>query len=157
MNASKKQLAKITNLKHEVGTLEDVLQDADVFIGVSAGGALKGEWIKKMKKPIIFAMANPVPEIFPDEAKKNGAFIYGSGRSDFENQINNSLVFPGIFRGIKEHNIKEITMDIKIRVAQAISKCLSEPLSVSNILPSSLDRSIGEVISKEMNESLGKL
>ncbi len=69
MNASKKQLAKITNLKHEVGTLEDVLQDADVFIGVSAGGALKGEWIKKMKKPIIFAMANPVPEIFPDEAK----------------------------------------------------------------------------------------
>ena len=72
-----------------------------MFIGVSSAGALKGEWIETMKNPIIFALANPIPEIFPDEAKKHGAFIYGSGRGDFENQINNSLVFPGIFKGIK--------------------------------------------------------
>ena len=72
-----------------------------MFIGVSSAGVLKGEWVKTMKNPIIFALANPVPEIFPEEAKKHGAFIYGSGRSDFENQINNSLVFPGIFKGIK--------------------------------------------------------
>jgi malic enzyme len=82
--------------------LQKVVEGADVFIGVSAAGSLKGEWIKTMNpKSIIFALANPTPEIFPEEAKKNGAFIYGSGRSDFENQINNSLVFPGIFRSIK--------------------------------------------------------
>lgn len=155
MNAAKDEVAKVTNLQKAHGSLEDVIQDSDVFIGVSVGGSFKGEWVKKMnKKPIIFAMANPIPEVFPDDAKKNGAFIYGSGRSDFENQINNSLVFPGIFRGIKDHNIKEITMAIKIGVAVAISKCVSGPLTVGNILPSSLDKGISEVISEEMSLNL---
>lgn len=102
------------------------------------------------KDPIIFAMANPVPEIMPDEAKEAGAFIYGSGRSDFENQINNSLVFPGIFRGLKEHHIKEITMEIKIKSSEAIAKCLEEPLSREYIIPSTLSLNIGKVISDEM-------
>jgi malate dehydrogenase (oxaloacetate-decarboxylating) len=75
-------------------------------------------------KPIIFALANPTPEIFPDDAKQNGAFIYGSGRSDFENQINNSLVFPGIFRSIKEHHLKDITQDMKLKASIALSKCI---------------------------------
>lgn len=156
MNPAKNELAKITNLKKERGSLADVLQGADVFIGVSAGGALKGEWIQKMRKPIVFAMANPVPEVYPDEAKKNGAFIYGSGRSDFENQINNSLVFPGIFRGIKEHHIREITMEIKIRVAVALAKSLQKP-TVDCILPSSLDKHISVMISDEMGLQMQKL
>ena len=91
----------MTNPDKVSGSLEKVIEGMDVFIGVSAPGAFKGQWISRMaQKPIIFAMANPIPEIYPEEAKKNGVFIYGSGRSDFANQINNSLVFPGIFRGI---------------------------------------------------------
>ena len=117
MNGAKVELAKMTNQDKEKGPLGDVIQGADVFIGVSAGGALSGEMVKKMNKPIIFAMANPTPEIFPDVAKEHGAYIYGSGRSDFKNQINNSLVFPGIFRGIKEHNLRDIPIEMHIRVA----------------------------------------
>lgn len=121
---------------------------SDIFIGVSAAGALKGEWIKTMNdKPIIFALANPIPEIFPDEAKQNGTFIYGSGRSDFENQINNSLVFPGIFRSIKEHHLKEITQDMKLKASIALSKCIDRPAERDYIIPTSLDNHLSVVIS----------
>lgn len=106
MNDSKNEIAELTNSHKKQGQLKDVIENADVFIGVSVGGALKGEDVAKMSKnSIIFAMANPDPEILPEEAKENGAYVYGSGRSDFENQINNSLVFPGIFRAIVDHNL----------------------------------------------------
>lgn len=155
MNDAKRKVAKLTNHNKEKGTLEDVIKGADCFIGLSVAGALKKEWVKTMNKdPIIFAMANPVPEIMPDEAKEAGAFIYGSGRSDFENQINNSLVFPGIFRGLKEHHIKEITMEIKIKSSEAIAKCLEEPLSREYIIPSTLSLNIGKVISDEMAKTI---
>jgi malate dehydrogenase (oxaloacetate-decarboxylating) len=158
MNGAKKELATLTNKEQAKGSLEDVLQDADVFIGVSAADALKGEWVRKMKNPIIFAMANPNPEIMPEDAKKNGAFIYGSGRSDFENQINNSLVFPGIFRGIREHHVKQITMEIKTRVAIALARCVpADKLTVDFIIPNSLDLSIGKMISDEIGFHMQKL
>lgn len=106
------------NPKQHKGSLEDILHKCDAFVGVSAGGALKKSWIKKMAdKPIIFALANPNPEIMPDEAKQGGAFIYASGRSDFDNQINNSLVFPGIFKGIIKHDLPEITNQMKLLAA----------------------------------------
>jgi len=119
-----------------------------VFIGVSAANALKGEWVKKMNKPIIFAMANPVPEIFPEDAMQNGAYIYGSGRSDFQNQINNSLVFPGIFRGIKEHQLKDIPIEMHIRVAEGLAKAVGDKLSENFILPDSLNLDISKLISE---------
>lgn len=125
-----------------------MIHKADVFIGVSAAGALKGEWIKTMnERPIIFALANPTPEILPEEAKANGAYIYGSGRSDFENQINNSLVFPGIFRSIKEHHLKEITQDMKLKAAIALSKCLDHAPDREYVIPASLDKHLSVVIS----------
>lgn len=107
MNPIKEKIAQHTNIENKAGKLEDVIAGTDVFIGVSSAGALRGHWVSKMnQKSIVLAMANPIPEIMPDDAKASGAYVYGSGRSDFENQINNSLVFPGIFRGIWQHRIK---------------------------------------------------
>lgn len=134
------ELARLTNKDDLRGTLEDALEGADVFIGLSTAGVLKGEWIKKMgEKPIIFALANPVPEIMPDEAKANGAFIVATGRSDFDNQINNSLVFPGLFRGLIDNKIKKITTEIKLECALAIASLIKdEDLTPTNILPDAL-------------------
>ncbi|MFD3052251.1 malic enzyme-like NAD(P)-binding protein, partial [Streptococcus agalactiae] len=102
-------IAKLTNREFQSGSLEDALENADVFIGVSAPEALHAEWISKMAdKPIVFAMANPIPEIYPDQALKAGAYIVGTGRSDFPNQINNVLAFPGIFRGALDARAKTI-------------------------------------------------
>lgn len=104
---------------------------------------MKKEWIKRMnKKPIIFALANPVPEILPNDATEGGAFIYASGRSDFNNQINNSLVFPGIFKGILKHDLLEITDEMKLIAADAISKSLTKKASTKYIIPDSLDRDV---------------
>lgn len=135
------ELAKITNKKGLKGTLEDALVNADVFIGLSTAGVLKPEFIRKMgEKPIIFALANPIPEIMPDVAKQAGAFIVATGRSDFDNQINNSLVFPGLFRGILDNNIKKITDEIKLKCAVAIASLIKdEELTTTNILPNALD------------------
>lgn len=135
------ELAKLTNKNNLQGTLQDALVGADVFIGLSTAGVLKQEWIQKMSdKPIIFALANPVPEIMPDEAKAEGAFIVATGRSDFDNQINNSLVFPGLFRGLLDNNIKKITTEIKLECAIAIASLIKEEdLTVTNILPNALD------------------
>lgn len=148
------ELAKITNKTNLKGNLEVALIDADVFIGLSAAGALKPEFIKKMNKnPIIFALANPIPEIMPDEAKTAGAFIVATGRSDFENQINNSLVFPGLFQGILTHGIKKITDEIKLECAIAIASLVrDEDLSATNILPNALDiRVVGAIVNRLSN------
>lgn len=145
------ELAKITNKKGLKGTLEDALEKADVFIGLSTGGVLKPEFIKKMhEKPIIFALANPVPEIMPDEAKTAGAFIVATGRSDFDNQINNSLAFPGLFRGLLDHKIKKITDEIKLECAIAIASLIKdEDLTVTNILPNALDpRTVAIIVNR---------
>lgn len=135
------ELAKITNKENLQGNLEDALVKADVFIGLSTAGVLKPEFIKKMKEnPIIFALANPTPEIMPDEAKAAGAFIVATGRSDFDNQINNSLAFPGLFRGLLDNNIKKITEEIKLNCAIAIASLIKdEDLTPTNILPNALD------------------
>lgn len=138
------ELAKLTNKDNLKGTLEDALSQnggADVFIGLSTAGVLKSEFIHKMnEKPIIFALANPTPEIMPDEAKAAGAFIVATGRSDFDNQINNSLAFPGLFRGILDNDIKKITQEIKLNCAVAIASLIKdEDLTPTNILPNALD------------------
>lgn len=142
------ELAKITNKENLQGTLEDALVGADVFIGLSTAGVLKKEFIKGMKEtPIIFALANPTPEIMPDEAKEAGALIVATGRSDFDNQINNSLVFPGLFRGLLDNGIKKVTNEIKIECAMAIASLIKdEDLTVTNILPNALDPSVVGVI-----------
>ncbi len=142
------ELAKLTNKNNLKGTLEDALQGADVFIGLSTGGVLKGEFIKKMReKSIIFALANPIPEIMPDEAKKAGAFIVATGRSDFDNQINNSLAFPGLFRGLIDNNIKKITNEIKLECSIAIASLVNEKdLTTTHILPNALDPNVVKAI-----------
>ena len=144
-------LATLTNKQGLKGKLEDAMQGADVFIGLSAAGVLKPEYIKKMdEKPIIFALANPTPEIMPDEAKKAGAFIVATGRSDFDNQINNSLAFPGLFRGILDNKIKKITDEIKLECAVAIASLIKdEDLTTTNILPNALDPStVGVIVNR---------
>ncbi len=149
-NPWKMRLAGITNRRDIQGTLSDALNGADVFIGVSKGDVLKGSLIKKMnKKPIIFAMANPIPEIMPDEALKHGAFIVGTGRSDFPNQVNNVLAFPGVFLGALSARAKIITNGMKIGAAFALAACVDKP-TVGNILPSPLDKKVPKAIAIEV-------
>ena len=146
LNKYKKELAKATNRKKIKGTLEDALQGADVFIGVSVGGALKKEYIKKMAdKPIIFAMANPTPEIMPDEAK--GAAVIATGRSDFPNQINNVLAFPGIFRGALDAKATQITCGMKLAAAHAIADCVAKP-TAEKIMPSPLEKEVAKKVAE---------
>ncbi len=141
-NSWKMRLAGITNRSDTEGSLEDALENADVFIGVSKADVLNPEWIKKMAdKPVIFAMANPTPEIMPDVAKEAGAFIVGTGRSDLPNQINNVLAFPGVFRGAIDSRAKMITNGMKIAAAFALADCVND-LSVENILPSALNKEV---------------
>lgn len=152
LNAEKIKMLKITNPQNISGNLQESLKKADVFIGVSAPDILKLEFIKGMaEKPIIFAMANPIPEIMPDIAKKAGAFIIGTGRSDMPNQINNVLVFPGLFRGLLDNKIKVVADEIKIAVAEALANFLPKrELNTEKILPSVLDKRIAGVISRRM-------
>lgn len=148
------ELAKLTNKQDLRGNLEDALVGADVFIGLSTAGVLKGEWIKNMsEKPIIFALANPVPEIMPDEAKSNGAFLVATGRSDFDNQINNSLVFPGLFRGLIDNKIKKVTTEIKLECAIAIASLIKdEDLTTTNILPDALSPLVVNAIKTKLSK-----
>ena len=149
MNQMKKKIAEVTNLDNKIGSLGDVIEGTDIFIGVSSEKALKGHWVSKMnKKSIVFALANPIPEIMPNDAKASGAYVYGSGRSDFKNQINNSLVFPGIFRAIMQHRIKEITQEMKIKAAEAIAASITETARPNYIIPDSLDKDVAIRISK---------
>ena len=151
-NFAHEEIAKHTNLNGFKGSLKDGIKNADVFIGLSAPNLLNEEMIKSMnKKPIIFSLANPTPEIMPDSAKQYGAFVAASGRSDFPNQINNSLVFPGLFNGVLKHNIKKITNEIKLNCAFALASLVKEhELDVDYILPDALDRTVPETISNNV-------
>lgn len=141
LNPIKAEMAKITNFEHRAGTLEEVIRGADVFIGVSAPRTLTQEMVRTMAKdPIIFACANPVPEIFPDEAKAAGAAVVSTGRSDFPNQVNNVLCFPGIFRGALDARAADINDEMKIAAAKAIAGLVSEEeLCADYILPKAFD------------------
>lgn len=147
LNESKQRLAEITNPSNISGKLEDVLTGADVFIGVSQAGVLTPEMVKLMDKdPIVIAMANPVPEIMPDEAKAAGATVVATGRSDFPNQVNNSLAFPGIFRGALDHHVRQITDEHKIAAAVALATLIKNP-TPDKIIPGPFDEVILEAVS----------
>jgi len=148
ISGAKQKIALSTNMENRKGNLSDAIFGADVFIGVSAGGLLKEKMIKSMaKNPIIFALANPEPEVYPEQAKKSGAFIVATGRSDFENQVNNVLAFPGIFRGALDNNVKDITQKMLLKTASALSLCVPNP-SRNKILPNPFDKSVVSKISK---------
>ena len=146
-NVVKKRLASFTNPNHLNGKLSGALQKADVFIGVSVGNVVTEEMIRNMNdKPVVFAMANPVPEIDPELAKKAGAFIVGTGRSDYPNQVNNVLVFPGIFKGAIEIRAKRITDKMKLAAAYALAESIDD-LSVDKILPTPMDKGVAQNVS----------
>ena len=148
-------MAKRTNKSKQKGTLEDAVKGADVFIGVSAPGVLKPEWVKTMaEKSIIFAMANPTPEIFPDEAKAAGAYIVGTGRSDYPNQINNVLAFPGIFRGALDARAKNITLAMQLAAAKGLADIITpEKLSVDCILPNAFEPNVAKVVAESVKNA----
>ncbi len=150
LNSEKERMAEISNLELKDGNLEDVIKGADVFIGVSAPGVLTYDMVKTMAKdPLIFAMANPVPEIMPDEAHKAGALVVGTGRSDFENQINNVLAFPGIFRGTLDVRASDINDEMKIAAAYAIAGLISdEELKPEYVIPAPFDKRVGPAVAK---------
>lgn len=158
LNAEKIEMAEITNHKLEKGTLEEVLVGADVFIGVSAPGCVTPEMVKSMAKdPILFPMANPTPEIMPDLAKEAGAAVIGTGRSDFPNQINNVLAFPGIFRGTFDVRASDINDEMKVAAARAIADCVSdEELNADYIIPSALDKSVASKVAAAVAEAARK-
>ncbi|MFH1254997.1 MAG: NADP-dependent malic enzyme [bacterium] len=147
LNFSKKEIAKKTNKEKIKGGLSEAMKGADVFIGVSAGNLVSAEMIKSMREnPIVFAMANPVPEIMPELALKAGAAIVGTGRSDFPNQINNALVFPGIFRGLLDNKIKQATTAIKIKAAIALAGTVKP--NKNKILPAITDKRVVKAVAK---------
>ncbi len=151
----KKMLCDITNLEDMRGTLADALAGADVFVGVSVGGVLKTEMIKAMNPdPIVFAMANPVPEIMYDEAMEAGVKVMGTGRSDFPNQINNVLAFPGIFRGALDAGARDINYEMKLAAARAIAELVEpEKLCAEYIIPSALDPRVAEHVARRVGEA----
>ena len=155
LNAEKVEMAKITNKAKEKGTLAEVIKGADVFIGVSAPGTVTKEMVASMAKdPILFPMANPVPEIFPDEAIAAGAKVVGTGRSDYPNQINNVLAFPGIFRGALDVRAKDINDEMKVAAAKAIASLVSdEELSAEYIIPNAFDERVGKTVSEAVKEA----
>ena len=155
LNPIKEEMAKITNFDHEKGTLAEIIHDADVFIGVSAPGTLTADMVRTMAKdPIIFACANPTPEIFPDEAKAAGAAVVSTGRSDFPNQVNNVLCFPGIFRGALDVRASDINDAMKIAAAKAIASLVSdEELNADYILPAAFDPRVKDAVAKAVAEA----
>jgi malate dehydrogenase (oxaloacetate-decarboxylating) len=150
LNPEKERMAEISNLERKKGNLEDVIKGADVFIGVSAPGTVTGKMVKSMSKdPLIFAMANPVPEIMPEEAHAAGALVVGTGRSDFENQINNVLAFPGIFRGTLDVRASDINDEMKIAAAYAIAGLVSDDeLKPEYVIPAPFDERVGSAVAK---------
>ena len=155
LNSEKEEMAQISNLLCKKGSLADVLAGADVFIGVSAPGTLTKEMVATMaKEPIVFAMANPTPEIFPDEARAAGAAVIGTGRSDFPNQINNVLAFPGIFRGALDVRASDINDEMKIAAARAIAGIIAEEeLSPEYIIPSALNQRVAPAVAKAVAQA----
>lgn len=148
LNSSQQKIAKVTNKGDIRGTLDDVIQGTDVFIGVSGPAALNKEQVKRMEKdPIVFAMANPIPEIHPEDAFAAGAKVVGTGRSDYPNQINNLLAFPGIFRGAIDSAASDITVEMKIAAAYAIAKVIPEKeLSAKYVIPNALNKDVPKVV-----------
>ncbi|MBQ0004353.1 MAG: NAD-dependent malic enzyme [Clostridiales bacterium] len=155
LNDAKKEIAAITNTDKVAGTLEDVIKGADVFIGVSAPGLVTQDMVKSMAKdPIIFACANPTPEIFPDEAKAAGAAVVSTGRSDYPNQVNNVIAFPGIFRGTLDVRARDINDEMKIAAAYAIAGLISdEELTADYILPKPFDPRLKDAIAEAVAEA----
>lgn len=152
LNSTKKEMAKLTNRNRVTGSLSDALENADVFIGVSVPGVLKQEMIGRMKKnPIIFAMANPIPEIMPAEAHEAGAQIIATGRSDFPNQINNVLAFPGLFRGVLNARASGFTYDMYVAAAYAIADCVPVPSS-EEIIPSAFDEQVAQKVAQTVED-----
>lgn len=158
LDSEKAYMATITNKEHKTGLLADALGGADVFIGVSAPNVLKPEMIKTMaENPIVFAMANPTPEIMPDKAWQSGAAVVGTGRSDFPNQINNVLAFPGVFRGALDCRAKEINEEMKVAASLAIASLVpDDKLSAEYILPNALDKRIGSAVAKAVVDAAVK-
>lgn len=154
-NDSLKELAQITNPNNETGTLKDAIRNADVFIGVSAPNLVTKEMVKTMNSDaIIFAMANPTPEIFPEDAKEAGARVVGSGRSDYPNQINNVLAFPGIFRGALDAHATEINEKMKVAAAYAIANAIDEQeLSEDNIIPKAFDSKVQKMVAEAVKKA----
>ncbi len=155
LNKEKIEMAQITNKQMRKGSLEDVIKGADVFIGVSAPGCVTPDMVKSMAKdPIIFAMANPTPEIMPDLAREAGAAVVGTGRSDFPNQINNVLAFPGIFRGALDVRASEINDEMKIAAAKAIADFIKDDeLSADYIIPSALNRDVAAAVASAVSQA----
>lgn len=154
LNWRQKKMTEVTNLEGKKGTLADALQGADIFVGVSAPNIVTKEMVASMNKDsILFAMANPVPEIMPDLAKEGGARVIGTGRSDFPNQVNNVVAFPGIFKGALEGRATQITEEMKLAAAEAIASLVSdEDLSDTNILPEAFDPRVADVVSKAIKD-----
>ena len=154
LNWMQKEMAKVTNLKNASGTLADALKGADIFVGVSAPGIVTKDMVASMNKDaILFAMANPVPEIMPDLAKAAGAKVVGTGRSDFPNQVINVVAFPGIFKGALEGRASQITEEMKLAAAKAIAGLVpDEELSEDNILPQAFDPCVAETVSRAIKE-----
>lgn len=156
LNWMQEKMVKRTNLAHETGSLADALKCADIFVGVSAPGIVTEEMVASMNSDaILFAMANPVPEIMPDLAKKAGARVVGTGRSDFPNQVNNVVAFPGIFRGALEGHAKQITDKMKLAAANAIAALVSdEDLNEDNIMPEAFDPRVADVVADAVKRNI---
>ncbi|UXU84000.1 NADP-dependent malic enzyme [Mammaliicoccus sciuri] len=154
LNDAQREIAEYTNLANIQGTLEDVIKDADVFIGVSGPKALSKEHVQSMNNdPIIFALANPTPEIYPEEAYEAGAAIVGTGRSDYPNQINNLLAFPGIFRGVLDAKTQHITTEMKIAAAKAIAATIhKDELNANYVIPNSLEKRVVDQVAASVQQ-----
>lgn len=154
LNWMQKKMTEVTNLENKTGSLTDAMREADIFVGVSAPGIVTKEMVASMNSDaILFAMANPVPEIMPDLAKEAGARVVGTGRSDFPNQVNNVVAFPGIFKGALEGRATQITEEMKLATANAIASLVSdEELNENNILPEAFDSRVADVVSKAVKE-----
>ena len=158
LNWIKEEMAEVTNLEKKAGSLADMLAGADVFIGVSAPGTVTTEMVKTMNRDaIIFACANPTPEIFPEDAKAGGAAVIATGRSDFPNQINNVLAFPGIFRGTFDVRASDINEEMKVAAAHALAELISdEELNADYIIPKAFDKRVGPAVAKAVAEAARK-
>lgn len=157
LNAEQQEIARISNCGHERGSLSDALKGADAFVGVSRPNLVTAEMVASMNRGIVFAMANPTPEIMPDEAKKAGAAVVGTGRSDFPNQINNVLVFPGIFKGALAVRAREITQEMQIRAVEALANQVKdEELTPEYILPSALEKGVADAVADAVADEARK-
>ena len=156
LNWMQKQMTEVTNLENRTGSLADALVGADIFVGVSAPNIVSAEMVSSMNRDaIIFAMANPTPEIMPDVAKAAGAKVVGTGRSDFPNQVNNVIAFPGIFKGALEGRATQITEEMKLAAANALANLVdSEQLSENFILPEAFDPRVAQVVSQAVKDHI---